>query len=506
MANIPTIPGTAEVQDQSVGVRLDPSAGLAVLGQKSKAFSTAMDVISQYEEKKQVAEESYVANTTAASFQKFTQDFRERAIKMPDDQVVPNWEAESQAWMDAQKEQFGGKLTRQSQAQLYNAWNKGVISARGEFMTLAESKARARYVGAVDALGQSFLQNANPATAAVYKDALDKAVQAGYYDKDRANEKIAEMPQKMDVQKAMLGINTDPYQTYQQLKDGQFGEIKNENIRRQLMNDAFKSYNDDQRNNNETYYSDITRERDINKWPSDKDIDSKVKAGRLSPRQGEALKDLKAGKIYDNASARADQLKGVIDSIDFTDSVKASETINMLSGESSKLPPDLKDSINKYLAKTEKTYQEPLRAEIRTYAAKMFNKGNFRPLEIQEVPGDVVEIPRLFGLFTTKKQTTRKELAQPIEDTGWQQTANLQTVSQAIANRTKFMQNMDLFMTKNSIATPDQVNAEMERLMGSHVVPQVAASLTNPKFKVGQRVTQGGKTYQYDGNNWNEVK
>ena len=506
MANIPTIPGTAVAQDVAIGQKIDPSTGLASLGQVAKTFETAANVIGEYEDKKQVAEESFVANTTAASFQKFTQDFRQRTIKMSDDQIVPQWEQESQAWLQAQKDQYGQKLTRQTQAQLYNAWDRGVISARGEFQTVADSKARMRYVGAVDALGNAFVQNANPATASIYKDAIQKAVAAGYYDKDRGKEKIAEIPQKIDVQRAMLGINTNPFQTYQELKDGQYKEIKNENVKRQLMNDAFRAYNDDQRTNNENYYSQITQERDINKWPSDKDINTQVTSGRLSPRQGESLKDLKAGKIYDHASARAEQLKSVVDSIDFTDNVKASETINMLSGESSKLPPDLKDSINKYLAKSEKTYQQPIKADIRSYAAKMYAKGNFRPLEMQDVPGDVVEISKFFGLIKTKKQTTKKELGQPTEDTYWQQTASPETQAQALSSRTKFMQNMDLFMEKNPIATPDQVQGEMERLMGPHIISQVSASLTKPKFTVGQKARQNGITYQFDGNNWNPVK
>ena len=506
MANIPTIPGTAVTQDVAIGQKLDPSTGLALQSQVAKTFETAANVIGEYEDKKQVAEESFVANTTAASFQKFTQDFRQRTIKMSDDQIVPQWEQESQAWLQAQKDQYGQKLTRQTQAQLYNAWDRGVISARGEFQTVADAKSRMRYVGAVDALGNAFVQNANPATAAIYKDALDKAVEAGYYDKDRAKEKIAEIPQKIDVQRAMLGINTNPFQTYQELKNGEYKEIKNENIKRQLMNDAFRGYNDDQRTNNENFYSQITQERDINKWPSDKDIDTQVTSGRLSARQGESLKNLKAGKIYDHASARAEQLKSVVDSIDFTDPVKASETINMLSGESNKLPPDLKISINKYLAKSEKTYQQPIKADIRTYAAKMYAKGNFRPLEMQDVPGDVVEISKFFGLIKTKKQTTKKELGQPTEDAYWQQTASPETQAQALSNRTKFMQKMDLFMEKNPIATPDQVQGEMERLMGSHIISQVSASLTKPKFTVGQKARQNGITYQYDGNNWNPVK
>ena len=506
MANIPTIPGTAEVQDVAIGQKIDPRAGLGLQAQVAKTFQEATNVIADYEDKKQVAEESYVANTTAASFQKFTQDFRQRTINMSDEQIVPQWEQESQAWLQTQKDQYGQKLTRQTQAQLYNAWDKGLISARGEFQTVADSKARMRYVGAVDALGSAFVQNANPATAAIYKDAIQKAVAAGYYDKDRGKEKIAEIPQKIDVQKVLTGINSNAYETYQGLKSGEFKDITNENIRRQLMNDAFKTFNDDQRVNGNDIYEQISLNKDPNKWPSDKDIDLGVKTGKLAARTAQSLKDLKAGKIYDYSSARADALKGVVDSLDFSNTTDTAEKLNNISAELNKLPPDLRDGVNKYLAKTEKTYQEPIKKDVRDYAAKMYSKGNFRPLEMQEVPGDVVEISKYFGLIKEKKQLTKKELGQPTEDTYWQQTANAQTQAQALSNKTKFLQSMDLFMQKNPIATPDQVKDEMERLMGPHVISQVSASLTKPKFTVGQKVTQSGIVYQYDGNNWNPVK
>ena len=507
MANIPTIPGTQMVQDQPIGVKMDPTAGLKLNAQVAETVGTAAAVIGQYEEKKQKAEENYVQNASALSFHKMTQDFRDQVNKgMPDEQIVNNWDSQFNNWKQQQVEQYDSKLSPEARRQMQFAWDQGGISTRGEFQLVAEHKAVQRRRGAVHALGQEFINTGDEQTAKLYSTAIDNSIRYGDMSHQEGDSLKAMIPQKIDVQRAMLGINTNPFQTYQELKDGKYKEIKNENIKRQLMNDAFRGYNDDQRTNNENFYSQITQERDINKWPSDKDIDTQVTSGRLSARQGESLKNLKAGKIYDHASARAEQLKSVVDSIDFTDPVKASETINMLSGESNKLPPDLKISINKYLAKSEKTYQQPIKADIRTYAAKMYAKGNFRPLEMQDVPGDVVEISKFFGLIKTKKQTTKKELGQPTEDIYWQQTASPETQAQALSSRTKFMQKMDLFMEKNPIATPDQVQGEMERLMGSHIISQVSASLTKPKFTVGQKARQNGITYQYDGNNWNPVK
>ena len=54
MANIPTIPGTQAVESPQLGVKIDPRAGLQANTAFGEAIETAANVVSAYEEKKQM--------------------------------------------------------------------------------------------------------------------------------------------------------------------------------------------------------------------------------------------------------------------------------------------------------------------------------------------------------------------------------------------------------------------------------------------------------------------
>jgi len=242
MANIPTIPGTAAVQDQAIGVKMDPTAGLQLNQQIAKTVGVAADVITAYEDKKQKAEENYIQNASTLSFHKMTQDFRDQINKgMPDDQIVSNWENQFQQWKAQQVDNYSNKLSPEARTHLEGAWDQGGISTRGEFQLVAEHKAIQRRRGTLHALGREFENSGDEEQGRLYGEALDKSAEFGDITEAERDVKKTMIPQRVQISQALHGINSDQLttlDTLQKLQGNGFSQIKDENERRRLISFA----------------------------------------------------------------------------------------------------------------------------------------------------------------------------------------------------------------------------------------------------------------------------
>ena len=269
MSQIPTIPGSEQVEYVGTGVKRDVGPQLQRLQQVRRTAGAADDavqegisVIEGYELRKRKAEEVYAHNMASLSLQKMTGDFRSKIKTMPDQEIVPTWEKQAQAWKDSQLSQYGATMTPRTKKNFGMMLDMGVGDARIEFQVQADKLGSQRRESAARANFEEFVKTGDPAMAEKAKTAINLAVRAGDMTPEMQSELIAQIPQRLAVAQAGTMIQHAPGVALQKLAAGDWPEIKDEKVRSQMETLAKNQQNDNLRVLSEKYINPKTGDVD----------------------------------------------------------------------------------------------------------------------------------------------------------------------------------------------------------------------------------------------------
>ena len=222
MANIPTIPGTQMVQDQPIGVKMDPTAGLKLNAQVAETVGTAAAVISQYEEKKQKAVEFDIANKSYLSFTALRQKFDQDAKTLPPDQIVSHWEQTANEWRASQAEQYNSKLSPEARQEFNANWDKAIIGTRGDAQVIADRKQHADFRGTMNNVITEAAYSGDENKINAAEKVIDTGVQTGIVVKGEGEElkyKLRVTADEAVINNALNGSLEDKFGAKEMLND-----------------------------------------------------------------------------------------------------------------------------------------------------------------------------------------------------------------------------------------------------------------------------------------------
>lgn len=238
MANIPTIPGSARVADQSIGTKINPATRIGPAGalrqtaQRANAgVQEALGGIQEYEEKKRKAEEAYVFNSSSLSFQKLHSQFLSNAKKLPDEQIVPQWTQTTQAWKQSQLDQYGSKLSNRAKQMFMMQTDNAIGGTTAKFQVMADKLGTQRRESTAVANWDEFLKSGDPAMASKATSALSIAVKAGDMTQDKMDFYTSQIPQVLQRHQIINGMSSNPWATLEDIKKGKYPAVPDQQIK-----------------------------------------------------------------------------------------------------------------------------------------------------------------------------------------------------------------------------------------------------------------------------------
>jgi hypothetical protein len=306
MSGIPTIPGSAQVPDVQIGTKRNPQARIQALGQLrrtaqegSAAIQDVMGSIAQYEEKKRKAEEAFVFNASSLSFQKLHTQFLHGVKQMPDEQIVLNWSAQTQAWRQGQLDQYGAKLSPKAKTMFQMNMDQAIGGSTAKFQVVADALGSQRRESAAVANAQEFLKSGDPAMMAKANTSLGLAVKAGDMTPEKAGEYSDQFPQRLAVAQASNMVPHAPGMAIKKIESGGWPEIRDTKQREALVRLAHAQQDDNLRNLLLTKRNPLTGDIE------EKDLNPAMESGDIDPKAGRALLDTqKRDEARDDAAER----------------------------------------------------------------------------------------------------------------------------------------------------------------------------------------------------------
>lgn len=280
MANIPTIPGTQMVQDQPIGVKMDPTAGLKLNAQVAETVGTAAAVISQYEEKKQKAVEFDIANKSYLSFTALRQKFDEDTKTLAPDQIVSHWEQTANEWKASQAEQYNSKLSPEARQEFNANWDKAIIGTRGDAQVIADRKKQADFEGTLNDVVAKAADSGDPAQLKPTVAVIDTGVTNGFITKGKASELKYKLTTQSAFSQASHLAEQNPQEAINAINNGKYPDIINTAKREAVIRQAL----DQQRFNLTTLVEENT-DPDTGQIPENV-IKDNIKSGKISLKAG----------------------------------------------------------------------------------------------------------------------------------------------------------------------------------------------------------------------------
>lgn len=347
---IPTIPGTARVQDQTIGAQRNPEPRIRALGalrttigQADNAVQQAIGQVADYEEKKRKAEESaFFTKSSVLMLNAFT-DGLHNLKKQPDDQIVSNWTQTAQATKDTIKSlpEFG-KMSPIAQKKLLGEMDLWQGNSTAEFQKNADILGSARRA-------QNSIQ-AKKAFGATGDDkykknaiaALDAQHKAGDLTDEAYADEIATIDSDFEKGKVENGINANPYQTLQDINAGQFPHISEKELG-VLKNKAEKQTDFIQR----TTGADLTMDFSATGIPkSDEELNDLKKSGKITGTYVANYKKMVAREEYHEATDKQALMLTKLRDMDLGDSDNPEKDVRQVTDEAASLPPQLQKEIH----------------------------------------------------------------------------------------------------------------------------------------------------------------
>jgi hypothetical protein len=327
------------------------------------ALDTGLGVVAEYEEKKRKAEEAYVFNSSSLSFQKMHTEFLHNVKKTPDEQIVPDWTAATQAWRQSQLDQYGKKLSNRAMASFQQNIDSAIGGSTAKFQVVADQLGTQRREGAAVANWNEFLKTGDPAMAAKAEGALRLAVNAGDMTQDKMDFYTSQIKPVLQENQILNGIDHDPFQTLKGIKDGKYPDVP-ENKLSTLRNTAEKQVDYNQR----TTSADLTNEFGMTNVPkTDRELQDLKKAGKITGTYVENYKKMVARSEYKDAENNQALMLNKMRDLDLSDSDNPEKDVRQITDEAASLPPQLQKEIHalgdsklKAAKKGESTVEQPI--------------------------------------------------------------------------------------------------------------------------------------------------
>jgi hypothetical protein len=306
------------------------------------ALDTGLGVVAEYEEKKRKAEEAYVFNSSSLSFQKMHTEFLHNVKKTPDEQIVPDWTAATQAWRQSQLDQYGKKLSNRAMASFQQNIDSAIGGSTAKFQVVADQLGTQRREGAAVANWNEFLKTGDPAMADKAKGALRLAVNAGDMTQDKMDFYTSQIKPVLQENQILNGIDHDPFQTLQGIKDGKYPDVP-ENKLSTLRNTAEKQVDYNQR----TTSADLTNDFGMTNVPkTDKELQDLKKTGKITGTYVENYKKMVARSEYKDAENNQALMLNKMRDLDLSDSDNPEKDVRQITDEAASLPPQLQKEIH----------------------------------------------------------------------------------------------------------------------------------------------------------------
>ena len=346
---IPTIPGTARVQDQSIGVQRNPQPRIQALGAFKQAVGSANNAVQgmagdvmDYEEKKRKAEEAYAFNSSSLSFQKLHSEYLHGVKKMPDEQIVPTWSETTATWKQQQLDTYGGKLSPRAKKVFEMNLNNAIGESTAKFQVVADKLGSQRRLGAARANKDEFLKTGDPAMKSKAISALQIAVNAGDMTKDDMHYEVSKMDEQLEHNQILNGIDSDPYATLKAIDAGKFKDVPETELAT-LRNTAEKQVNFVQR----TTGMDLTNDFAMTHVPkTDAELQDLKKSGKLTGEYIESYGKMVALQGHKNDVDKQAIFLNRLRDLDLTESSNPEKDVREITDEAASLSPQLQKDIH----------------------------------------------------------------------------------------------------------------------------------------------------------------
>lgn len=297
MANIPTIPGSARVQDQSIGVKANAAPTLQrlqstkqAIGAATGAVTEALQGVVDYEERKQKAEEVAAFNQANIIMRQTTDIFSANVQSLNYKEVVPEWQKQAQqtreAIMDNADVKGAGRI-RLSQA--LDAWQG---QTTGHFQIYADVQGSSSRWETAKRSANSILASGKDESIATASKAIDATVRAGDASPEMGDQEKNTFPSRLDAYQAQNMIGTNSYLAQKQLtekKGGEFVYFKNitlPEVRDHLIREADAAVTKMQNGNRDGLLGKV----DDNQVVTEQELKSKEKVGDISPEGANSVR------------------------------------------------------------------------------------------------------------------------------------------------------------------------------------------------------------------------
>jgi len=349
MANIPTIPGSARVQDQQIGAKRDVTPQLRALGQlrqtvgaANNAVQEGMSAIVDYEEKKRKAEEAYVFNSSSLSFQKMHSDFLHNVKKTPDEQIVPNWTEQTQTWKQQQLDQYGSKLSPRATKIFNMNLDNAIGQSTAKFQVVADKLGSQRREGAAVANWNEFLKSGDPEMATKAMSSIKLAQAAGDITPEKVAYYQSQVQPVLQKNQILNGIDHDPYATLKDIDAGKFKSVPETELST-LRNTAEKQVNYLQR----TTAGEAVNDYQTSGLPkSDKELADLKASGKVTGEFVKNYKAMVARTDYHTAQDEQALMLNRLRDMDLSDSDNPEKDVRQVTDEAASLPPQLQKEIH----------------------------------------------------------------------------------------------------------------------------------------------------------------
>ena len=513
MGNIPTIPGTASIQDQQVGVKRNLGAeerpfeaARGAIRQGVQAITQATGQIEDYEIRKQQAEEAYLYNKNAITLLKVTSDYREKVKSMPDKQIVSNWKdvaktTKENILSDTEMQD----MTPAAKKRMTMALDKWQGQTTGEFQLVSDKLGiRRRHDTAVFG-AKEFIKTGDPALLPNALNAIDLAVKAKDMTPEQGKFYTDQFPERLATAQASNLIIHDPMAAYKALgDDSKFPDIKNQNERETLRRGALQAWNQSKVQN----YNDIRKQRDAGKVFTKEELGDMVDQGKINGSSVDTILSQQAGEIKKrDVEVNRSKVHDMILDIKETDGAdKRLEEVTKIhaSNEYLSLPEAVKKDFDEALRG--KTAKQPVKAN------PVFTQ------ELESMKEDFTNGMAFIGDSSDKSRGGVRRV-ETMPDDKFKAAYPGQTRKDVVESaRTNYAKKQQAFIdwskdprNKDKLGDPEAVQAERRRLEQPEVDAAVnkALGLTTggTQYTKGQvyRDAKGNKA-TWNGTGWDEVK
>lgn len=339
MGNIPTIPGTAPVSTQQVGIKVDAGPRIAALQGVQRlaeatynTFSEAAGVITAIEDRKRQAEDMAAFNQASIVMRQTTSTYRDQIAHDADyNSYVPKWQQVATGVRDQvlQNSNLKGQARRQMQMAL-DSWQAETTS---EFQHAADIRGTNDRRTIATLAAEKAYQEGNLAAG---NAAIDGAVKVG----DMWPEVGARLKQTgtrtAELSQIETGIRVDPARLMEDIDKGTFKNV----TQHQLETAKIQARAQVARNQHDAF---LGMYEDLSANPmmmTDDRIDAAVEQKTITPTGAAALK--RARSQANRAEARDDynSLWMMVDSHDFTKDQVPEEAAKDFTTAAGALPPE----------------------------------------------------------------------------------------------------------------------------------------------------------------------